>query len=192
MTDTAILAAEPVPQEDIKAGERRTAHLRHIFLQRNHRRKLHFYSGRTDRNVIFRHNCHTIETDSLYGVLPGPERKRKVVQGTEIGIQDQCWCKTACVHRLPQSGWPVYDCKQNMTSRQLQGLPPHLALRDSVLSKYCGSNAARQILRRYDIRPALPAIRIRLAMYGQENQLLRSARQDQSRDQARDGPPFPP
>jgi hypothetical protein len=70
--------------------------------------------------------------------------KRKIIQRAEICVQDKCRCETACVHRLPRLVRPVIDISKPWSSPDYKRLPPHIGMRHTIASKYCGVMTKKQ------------------------------------------------
>jgi len=99
----AILAREPVTQENIEAGEGRPLGHGDVIFQRNYAGQGHCQTGRVDRLIIFIDNINAGQKYRLDGVLPGPKRQREVAQRPEIGVKNQSWIAFECHRHLLSS-----------------------------------------------------------------------------------------
>jgi MFS family permease len=68
----AVLAGEPVAQEDVEPGEGWAAVLRDVLLQCHYRGQAQFEAGRADGALIMRDHGHPVEEDGLDRFLPIP------------------------------------------------------------------------------------------------------------------------
>ena len=86
----AILALEPVTQEEVETGKGRMLRWPDILLQRNHRRELHCEIAAVDFALIFFDDIHPVQKHGLDRCLPWPERKRVIAQGRVVRIEHKC------------------------------------------------------------------------------------------------------
>lgn len=71
---SAILAYKLVSQEQIEPGKGRMPLGPDILLQTDHTWQLHLKRWGGYSGLIFRHDIHPLEKDSLDGILPRPQR----------------------------------------------------------------------------------------------------------------------
>ena len=75
---TTILAGEAIAEEDIESGECGMAVLVDIVFESNDARQSHGEARRVDIAVIFGDDSDSSEEYGFDGILPAPERKRKI------------------------------------------------------------------------------------------------------------------
>ena len=85
----AILAAEPIAQEHVEAGEGRKFGRLHILAQRDHRGNLHRPAGRVHRAFVRTDDIDTLQHDRLDRRLPGPQAERIIGEWRVIRIQNE-------------------------------------------------------------------------------------------------------
>lgn len=88
---STILTGEPVSEKDVEPRKRGIKRRPHIAFQRDDTRQLNLQGRAADRTIIFRHDVHAIEKNSLHRILPAPKRQRIVTERPIIGVQHQRW-----------------------------------------------------------------------------------------------------
>ena len=85
----AILAGEPVPQENVEPGKCWVPRWLHICLERHNTGQFELEAWTADNPVILGDDVDPIKKYRLDRVLPAPERQRIVAQGTIVRIEHE-------------------------------------------------------------------------------------------------------
>src|SRR5439155_9984591 len=85
----AILAGEAVAQKYVEPGKCRMPGRRHVFLQRDDTRQLHFQRRAAYADVVMVDDVDAIEKHRLDRVLPRPQRQREIAQRPKVGVENQ-------------------------------------------------------------------------------------------------------
>ena len=130
----AILTMEAVAEENVEAGERRFTGLRDILFECDDAWKPHFEARASNHMVVFGDDVHSVEEHGLDGILPGPERKRKITERPEIGVENEGWRRSQvrsprCPPAAATESNQRPGCRETDPSRHLNLRPQHVVVR---------------------------------------------------------------